>query len=94
MSEDDPMNGNVSRVEFTWATNPDNPRELCVIAAHDKTRVHFDFTDDGGSGTRQLQQVLLTIPTILSHIRQEQMIKRESDEIDKDLFDLLGDDDA
>lgn len=95
MSEDQPLE-NANHVTFSWANNPEDPnsRELCIVAAYENARLHLDFTDDGGSGTRAMHRVIATMPVILQSIRQELMIRHETDGLDKDLFDLLGGDDA
>lgn len=91
MSENPP---NEDHVVFTWGQEGD---ALCVQCTYKDARVHIDFTDDGAEGTRAMQRAVSTWPVVLKAIRQEQMIRKETDEIDGDLLSLLdddGDDDA
>jgi hypothetical protein len=78
-------------VVFTWGAEGD---ALCIQCTYGNARLHIDFVDDGREGTRELQKITATMPIILRMVRQEQLIKREADEIDGDLLALLDDGDS
>lgn len=88
MSEQPP---NIDRVKFSWSAEE---QILCIQVWFEDARLHLDFKDDGSRSTRNMQKIVSVIPIVLKTIRQEEMIKRETDEIDGDLRTLLDDGDS
>lgn len=75
-------------VRFNWAY-PDENNVLHVVAWLGDAKLHVDFKNNG-EGAAELGRIVVSMPKILGHIRDELMIKREVDEVDQDLLDLLG----
>lgn len=89
MTEEEHEHDENCLVQFQWA-DPGEDGLLHIVAWIGKARLHIDYVDSTREGQEDLGRIIHTMPQIISHIRQEQAIKREVDSVDQDLLDLLG----
>jgi hypothetical protein len=77
------------RVTFRYNVPPKGDHRIEVCMRYKEAHLDFGF-DDTEEGNRDASRLFEAYPEIMAHIANEIEVRREVEELDQDLLDLLG----